>query len=215
MVCLVADGLGGQPSGDQASAITIDLLVSKLEGNVPEPADVMQLILSGIEEANQALVDTSSGSATTLAIAEIQDNSIRSYHAGDSMVLMTGQRGKIKLETISHSPVGYAVEAGLVGEEDSLHHDERHIVSNVIGTPEMHISMGSSLTMHPRDTLLIASDGLFDNLHKEEIIEIIRKGRLQTCADRLITTARDRMQDHIDPWKPDDLSFILFRPARN
>ncbi len=212
LVCMVADGLGGQPSGDQASAITVRLLLDRLKE--PGDGDLMPLILTGIEDANQKLLEQSIGSATTLAIAEIQGNVVRTYHVGDSMILMTGQRGKIKLETISHSPVGYAVEAGLVDEDDSLHHDERHIVSNVIGSQEMHMSIGTAIAMQARDTLLIATDGLFDNLHKDEIIQIIRKGPLQDSAERLRQQATRRMLDKVNPYKPDDLSFILFRPGR-
>ncbi|MCG8325357.1 MAG: protein phosphatase 2C domain-containing protein [Thiotrichales bacterium] len=212
LVCLVADGLGGQPSGDQASALTIRLLAKRIQQQADSASDLMQVILRGMEDANDRLLGLSTGLATTLAIAEIRDGAVRTYHVGDSMILVTGQRGRIKLETISHSPVGYAVEAGLVEEQDSLHHDERHIVSNVIGSQDMHTSIGAPVSMAPRDTLLIASDGLFDNLHKEEIMDIIRKGDLHGCAGQLRDRARKRMLDHIEPWKPDDLSFILFRP---
>jgi len=213
LVCVVADGLGGQPSGDQASAMTIDLLINRLTESDYDSMDLIQLILTSIEEANQKLLDKSVGSATTLAIAEIQNNVIRTYHVGDSMILMTGQRGKVKLETISHSPVGYAVEAGLVEEQDSLHHDERHLVSNVIGSQDMHMSIASPVSMARYDTLLVATDGLFDNLHKDEIIEIIRKGPLQKCAAHLKEMSGGRMEGDSGPCKPDDLSFILFRPA--
>ncbi len=40
-----------------------------------------------------------------------------------------------------------------------------HIVSNVVG-----VDVGSALELAARDTLLIASDGLVDNLKTEEIV---------------------------------------------
>lgn len=212
LVCIVADGLGGQPSGDQASALTVRVLTERLLDSAHEPGAVIQVILGSIEAANRELLDAATGSATTLAIAEIHGRSVRSYHVGDSMILLTGQRGKVRLETISHSPVGYAVEAGLVDEQESLHHDERHLVSNVIGSTEMHMSIATPVTMNPRDTLLVATDGLFDNLHKEEIIDVIRKGPLDDSGLELKNKALQRMQDKVNPYKPDDLSFILFRP---
>ena len=215
LICIVADGLGGQASGDQASAITTTLLVDRLTEYDYGTPDLIQVILGSMEEANRLLLEKSTGTATTLAIAEIRNRSVRTYHVGDSMILVCGQRGKVKLETISHSPVGYAVEAGLVGEQESLHHDERHLVSNVIGSQDMHISVGTPVPMDPRDTLLAATDGLFDNLHKDEIIDIIRKGPLQKCGARLIELAGQRMRGNTAPYKPDDLSFILFRPARS
>lgn len=214
LVCIVADGLGGQPKGDQASSLTVKMLSKKLLKSRMSADEVMQTILNCLEQANQKLVDMSSASATTVAIAEIYNQSVRSYHIGDSAVLITGQRGRIKMETISHSPVGYAVESGLIDESESLHHDERHYVSNVIGTKDMHISISSPVNLQKYDTLLLASDGLFDNLHKSEITEVIRKGPLDKCGKILKDKVYERMTDPVNTWKPDDLSFILFRPVK-
>ena len=82
-------------------------------------------------------------------------------------------RGRVKLQTISHSPVGYAVESGMLDDQEAMHHEERHVVSNIIGTPEMRIEIGPPIDLATYDTLLVATDGLADNLHIEEIIERI------------------------------------------
>jgi serine/threonine protein phosphatase PrpC len=155
------------------------------------------------------------GAATTLALVEIQDRTIRTYHVGDSEILVTGQRGKVKLQTIPHSPIGYAVEAGLMNEEDAIHHEERHVISNVIGSDQMRIEMGPPTEMAPRDTLLLASDGLFDNLLPGEIINTIRSGPLDDSLSVLVEAAQDRMVSSggAAPSKPDDLTVIAFRRA--
>jgi len=210
-ILIVADGVGGLPAGGQASSLVVDAIHRNVKSAWRKHNDIRHAILSGIEEANQKIVDSTNGSATTLAVVEIQGNRVRTYHVGDSMIMVAGQRGKLKMETISHSPVGYAVEAGVMSEEEAILHDDRHIVSNVVGSQDMHISMGIAMTLAPRDTLLVASDGLFDNIHRDDIIEIIRKGNLGHCSDRLSGMARKRMEDSVPPFKPDDLTFILFR----
>ncbi len=58
---------------------------------------------------------------------------LRPYHVGDSTNLLTGQRGKLEFAMISHSPTGYAMEAGVLGEEEALVHEDRHDVSNLLG----------------------------------------------------------------------------------
>ena len=118
------------------------------------------------------------------------------------------------MQTVPHSPVGYGVEAGLIDQDEALHHEHRHIVSNFIGTPEMHIAIGPPLRLAARDTVLIASDGLFDNLYSDRIAEEIHKGRLYVAAQRLVTQSLERMQYPTEgnPSKPDDLTFIVFRP---
>jgi serine/threonine protein phosphatase PrpC len=192
----------------------MDLLVKRLNDLRPG-TDLRETILSTVEAANLELLKSGTGAATTCALVEIHGDRIRPYHVGDSAILVTGNRGKLKLETVSHSPTGYAVESGLLSESEAIVHEERHLVSNIVGTPEMHISIGSSNQLCTRDTLLLATDGLFDNLHKNEIIERMRKGPLAVCMKSLANLAFERMTGAEIPGKPDDLSFVLFRPRSN
>lgn len=60
------------------------------------------------------------GAATTLAVVKLSGRTIRPYHVGDPMILLTGQRGRIKHQNIAHSPVGYAVEAGMTRPRRSI-----------------------------------------------------------------------------------------------
>ena len=212
-VLVVADGMGGQPAGDQASRLT----VGEIERSVAaaEDADLREVILNGFEAANRQICGMTVGAATTLAVVEIQGRTIRPYHVGDSTILVVGQRGKIKLQTVSHSPVGYAVEAGFLDCEEAMLHADRHLISNMIGSPEMHITIGPPVTLADRDTLIVASDGLSDNLHLHEVVERLRKGPLQRVAQGLQEETLRRMDQPVEgrPSKPDDLTFVIFRPT--
>ncbi len=214
-VALVADGAGGLPGGRQASALAVEALARAVAGAGDEEAALRNAILNGFEAANAEVQALATGAATTLAAVEIAEGQVRPFHVGDSMVLVCGQRGRIKLQTVSHSPTGYAVEAGLLEEREALHHAERHLVSNMVGTPDMRIEVGPPVRLAPRDTVLVASDGLFDNLHLEEIVAVIRCGPLEGAAHRLLEAAVNRMERPVpgQPSKPDDLSFVLYRPA--
>ena len=212
---VVADGLGGLPSGQQASATAINTLDTTLSA-CDNPEALRDCILNGIEAANQEIIQIGVGAATTLAMVEISDQTMRSYHVGDSMILLCGQRGRLKQQTISHSPVGYALESGMLDEAEAMHHEDRHIVSNIVGAAEMRIEMGPAVPLAQRDTVCIASDGLFDNLQVPEIVEIIRSGPLQNAMTKLVSLCQQRMggsQDASVPSKPDDLTVILYRPV--
>ena len=152
------------------------------------------------------------GAGTTLAAVEVQGKKNRPYHVGDSPVLAVGQLGKIKLQSISHSPVGYGLEGGFLNENEAPHHEDRHIVSNIVGGEDMWIDVGSALEIAARDTLLITSDGLVNNLKSEEIVGFIRKGSLATAMNALAEQGRSRMSEGRGraPSKPDDLTFISF-----
>jgi len=212
-VLVVADGVGGMPGGAEASRLAVESVVRAVRRAAEEGAALREAILNGIEDANRAVLARSAGGATTMAIVEIDGTTIRSYHVGDSMILVTGQRGRIKQQTVSHSPVGYAVESGMLDETEAVHHAERHLVSNVIGTPDMRIEIGPHVRLALRDTVVVASDGLFDNFYLEEIVERVRVGPLEKAAGRLAADGRARMQQPGGdlPSKPDDMTFVLFR----
>jgi serine/threonine protein phosphatase PrpC len=150
-----------------------------------------------------------------LTVAELRGGAVRPYHVGDSSILVVGQRGRLKLQTVPHSPVGFGVEAGLIDASDAMHHEERHVVSNVLGSADMRIEVGSELLLAPRDTLLLATDGLLDNLHTEEILESIRAGPLARGGLRLVEAASRRMREPRpgQPSKPDDLTLVAYRSA--
>lgn len=212
-VLAVADGLGGGLAGERAATLAVECLRTAIEEGLTNGLMLRTAILNGCETANQEVLALGLGAATTLAVVEILGRTVRPYHVGDSTILVVGGGGKIKLQTTPHSPVGFAVEAGMLDEGDAIHHDDRHVVSNVIGSLEMKIEIGPPVELAPRDTVMVASDGVFDNLHVAETVEHVRKGRLVDVAARLATSARSRMKgwEQTQPSKPDDLTFILFR----
>ena len=212
----VADGMGGMPCGAQASRIIIESLQHAFTDAAESEYGYREPMLNGFDEANNEIVALGVGAGSTVAAVELCNNVLRPYHAGDSMILVVGQKGKVKLQSIPHSPVGYAIESGYLNEDEALHHDYRHIVSNYIGYAEMRIEIGPPIKLARFDTVLVASDGLFDNLLLNEIIEIIRKNPLPKVSEQLISLCNKRMQ-HEDPGypsKPDDVAFVLFRRNR-
>ncbi len=215
LVLAVADGVGGMPAGREASSAVMRTLQRVLADLPVEAPQLRPAILDAVEEANKVVLDLARGAATTLVVAQLDACNLRSYHVGDSELLTVGQRGRIKQRVVPHSPTGFAVEAGLLDEDEAVQHDQRHVLFNVIGSPDMRVDVGPALQLAVRDTVLLASDGLFDNLYIDEIVETIRIGRLAAAADRLVERARARMNGPGGadrPCKPDDLTIVLFRP---
>ncbi|MDC0935873.1 protein phosphatase 2C domain-containing protein [Pirellulales bacterium] len=208
-VLVVADGCGGMAAGEVAARIAVESVIAALQDR---PDSARAAILDGIEQANREVLDLGSGAGTTLAVALIEEGQVRTFHVGDSQITLVGGLGRVKLHTTAHSPVGYAVVAGMLDEQEAISHEDRHLVSNLIGTPEMHVEIGPKQVLAPRDVLLLCSDGLSDNLFLEEVVRQTRHGASRQIADRLGTAARERMQgvtgDH--PCKPDDLTLIAY-----
>ena len=79
---------------------------------------------------------------------------------------------------------------GMIDEDEAMQHEERHLVTNCVGSENMRIEIGSSIEMSVRDTLVLASDGLSDNMAVSDIIETLRCGNLTDCAQQLTARAR-------------------------
>lgn len=204
--------------GHKASSIAVQTICEHVSDW--QAADLRPAILDGIEAANTEIIDLGIGAATTLAIVEINQGRARGYQIGDSQALVAGQRGLIKWQSTPHSPVGYAIEAGMLDEAEAMFHEDRHLVSNMLGMREMHIDVGPAIELAPRDSVIIGSDGLFDNVTTEEVIRIGRAGDPVERVNRLARLSSDRMTCHDSaifggsiPGKPDDLTILLYTPG--
>jgi len=217
LVLAVADGVGGMPAAREASNVAVQTLarsLRKLSDNTPE---LRPAILDAVDKANHNVIGLARGAATTLVVAQLEAKRLRCYHVGDSELLAVGQRGRIKQRVVPHSPTGFAVEAGLLDEKEAILHEQRHVLFNVIGSPDMRVEVGPTLHLAVHDTVLLASDGLFDNLFIDEIVDSICSGPLVAAANRLVERAQERMRGDVKaglPRKPDDLTVVLFRPRR-
>jgi PPM family protein phosphatase len=209
-VLVVADGLGGMPAGEQASQTVVECLTESLNDR---DISIREAILNGIDNANQEIMDLKTGAGTTVSIAELNGNKLRTYHAGDSLILLTTSHGNIKHQSLSHSPIGYALICGAINSESAMLHPERNLISNYVGCADMHINIGPVIELAPQDTLILSSDGLSDNLYEDEICEYIRKGPMLDGVNEMITECQKNMLETLPDRRchPDDLTLICFR----
>ena len=215
----VADGVGGANSGNHAALGVIKRLITETRSiGSDKPNSLRGQILDAIEKANTEVLSWGIGAASTLVVVEFFAGKFRTFHVGDSKAMLISNRGRIKFSTVGHAPVAMAVEIGVLNEEEGLRHEDRNLITNCVGSSEMKIEIGSPVLMAARDTLLVASDGLFDNLTTEEIASIIRVGNLAERTDDLGKTAIARMADENKqsdiPSKPDDLTIVCFRQIK-
>jgi serine/threonine protein phosphatase PrpC len=210
---VVADGVGGAPRGHVAAGRVVQAVSAAWSEAAPDGGALRAATMAAIEDTNQGLLQDGGGSATTVLCAIVAGGELRTCHAGDSELLVVGQRGRVKHRTVSHSPVGYAVESGMLDAGAGLRHEDRHLLSNCVGMAGMRVEVASAIRLAPFDTVVLASDGLWDNLTVDEVVEVVRKGPLLAAAERLLALASQRMAqaDRRVVGKPDDLSALLFR----
>jgi len=208
----VADGAGGLQAGAEASRLAITHLTRELAGEGAGRA-LHERIVSGLQAAHDGIRQLGLGAATTFAGIQLERESLRTMHVGDSVVMVVGRKGNRRLQTVPHSPVGYAVQAGVLNEREAICHQDLHLVSNLLGVDTPEVEVGEPFRLEADDTVVIASDGLFDNLLAEEVAKRVAGTDLESAATNLVGETLRRMldPDGFEPSKPDDLSLILFR----
>ena len=209
-VLAVADGIGGQNAGDRAAKTAIQSIIDHCR-KAEAGSRLRMHLLDAIESANRKILKWRLGAGATLVVAEYRDGSVRIIHVGDAGAIVCSNRGKLKFMAVAHAPIAMAVEIGFLNEPEALVHEDRNIITNCVGAADMKIEIGPRLKMAARDTLVLASDGLFDNLTSEEITGSIRAGQFTTQAGHLVELSRSRMIDENGSiGKADDLTILCF-----
>ena len=104
----------------------------------------------------------------------------------------------------------------MIDEAEAMHHEDRHLGFQRARAPRICASRwGRRSEIALRDTIVLASDGLSDNLHTFEIAELVRRGPIdcRRCRgwSRKRTHAHGAYEKEGDPSKPDDLTVVVFR----
>ena len=204
MLLAVADGVGGAPRGELASRTALETLRAQSK---------RETIERSFELANEAVYKLR-GPACTLVVAHIaaaeKDGiALTTLHAGDSQAMVVGGRGKLKHITTPHTVAGLGERAGLLEGEEAESHPERHVVTNALGDKVVRMERISWGTLASRDTVVLASDGLFDNFAADHVASVMWGGVLLDRVNALAEATRARMET--EDGKPDDLTILAWR----
>lgn len=213
-VLMVADGAGGLPEGAFAARVAVDRVVQALVRRAPHD-DLRACVRAALEDAHRTIAAVGHGAATTANLVLIDGDQLWSLHVGDSVTLVIDGAGACKLRTVPHSPVGIKVRDGVLSEEQAIRDAELHLVHNLLGVGCCHVDPSGLVRLDAGDTILIATDGLFDNLVPREVISRVSGEGLGRRVEEVAAEAWRRMTDPAgdDPSKPDDLAVVAFRRA--
>ncbi len=189
LLWVIADGMGGHSAGD----IAAETLVAHLDASatIDDPASLGQ----ALTQANGLIREKTGGQGGTTVVAlQIEREVATLSWAGDSRAYLI-RDGQLKLLTHDHSVVQQLVDAGVISEEQALHHPHANVITNALGTSsEMRVDTVSA-TLAPGDRILLCSDGLSRSLSERDVIGDIT---LDQLADRMLTNALQRDgQDNI------------------
>jgi protein phosphatase len=184
-VLVVADGLGGLPGGDVASALAVQA-VAEFFADSPS-GDGATLLRDAAEMAQRRVVSESSrrpalrGMATTLVVALIEGATVTVLHVGDSRAALW-RGGDFVSMTFDHNGVGDLVRTGTISLEEARHYPGRNLVREVVGLGEGYEAECQVWNLEPGDILLLCTDGVTEAIDQTAMARILAAAPSATAA---------------------------------
>jgi PPM family protein phosphatase len=196
-IFIVADGMGGHAAGEVASRLAADAALEIL-GCAPlsGQSDVEDALRSAFHEAYRRILEFSDndsatrGMGTTLTIAVLSPTgALHVGHLGDSRIYQLSGTTLRQL-THDHTWVQQEVDAGRVAAEAARSHPFSHILTKVLTADDPPVPDIATRHVNPRDRLLLCSDGLYNMLEGQVILELLsREQPLPDIANALVEAA--------------------------
>ncbi|MEC7241144.1 MAG: cyclic nucleotide-binding domain-containing protein [Myxococcota bacterium] len=205
---VVADGMGGGPRGDIASALTCNVVqeyisdgeavLSQYRHN-PSAENlnkVGQLLTEAVRSASDEVFEASSSLAgqsgrmgSTLEAILIVGNHAICAHVGDSRIWLV-RSGEATQLTKDHTLAQERADLGIPPEQTPKR--AHHLVTRAIGVvrhvqPDLHCH-----DLRVGDSLLLASDGLYRYVQPPEIVAWLKAASGPAVVDSLVSLANSR-----------------------
>lgn len=204
---IVADGVGGEAAGEEASRLAISSLVN-LVLHTPDwilrlddtflPEEVLRRAAERYELINKALgkearaVPALAGFATTLTGAWSLGRDLFLAHVGDSRAYLLS-RGSLMQLTRDHTLVEAMVRQKQLDRREAATHSLRHVLTQCLGDHKGEVQPDVAwLELHDNDRLLLCTDGLTAMVNNAQIAEILALDEpAETIGRRLLDRALD------------------------
>lgn len=198
---MLADGVGGNRSGEIASQSALDALEKFVRHNPPEwlesREEVFRYLRAAVRYVNQFIINLSeskpqyTGMATTLSFAYIRQDEMYVANVGDSRVYLIHD-GIIQQITDDHTYVNDLVKMGAITREEAHTHSRKNVITRAIGANANNEPDCFSVAVESGDRVLLCSDGLYDEVSDEDILHTVsRFDDMMICAEDLVSMAND------------------------
>jgi serine/threonine protein phosphatase PrpC len=214
---VVADGLGGQDSGEVASRMTTDTIWESVRESVWQPIlrgdtfnakDLGKHVREAVVAANQVVYEARLGRksemSSTVTLALIIDGQAVIGNVGDSRTYLWNASGLRRI-TKDHSLVQRLVDTGQIAPDEVYSHPQRNLIYQSIGDrPQVQVDIFDHI-LAVDDQLILCSDGLWEMVHDEGLEEmLLAESDPQRACDRLVQNANLAGGD-------DNISVIIVR----
>ena len=182
---IVADGMGGQAHGQEASRLAVQSLAAYVAGSLgsqpSKPEDLLPLLTAGVQYANQLVYqhnrEQRDEMGTTMTAALVMDTTAYVAHVGDSRLYLYRHPTGLGQITRDHSVVAKLMAAGVIAPEDIYTHPLRNRIYRSLGEQASTEVDGDAVPLAAGDILLLCSDGLWEMVRDQQITAILTTPR--------------------------------------
>lgn len=191
---VVCDGMGGTDGGEIASQMTVSYIDSELKGKkISDIEDVKKVVY----EANERVFEYGmehkevQGLGTTITSLLVMPKSSWTLNVGDSRVY------KIFGDTISQiteddTVLNELIKSGVISQEKAKSHPISNMLTKTIGQGKsLEIETTRLGFLDYRERFILCSDGLYNMVSDNEIMEIISNNDVKEGVRGLIKKAND------------------------
>jgi len=181
LLLMVADGMGGQANGQEASRLATQILTRSVSDALRvrrvTPESFQTLLKAGIEDANWVLHERNQGQdsnmGTTMTAALLVDATAYVAHVGDSRLYRYREGVGLSQITQDHSLVAALAAAGIIRPEDIYTHPRRNLIYRCLGEKSQVEVDTVTLPLTAGDMLLLCSDGLWEMVRDPQIAALL------------------------------------------
>ena len=207
-VFIIADGVGGNKSGEIASRTAVNGIVKYVEENpltdVKSPAKIKSYFDDCIKDINFQVLESSQrfeenrGMATTIVVSYIVGNKMYVLNVGDSRAYIF-RKNKLRQITEDHTYVNSLVKAGVITEEEAEVHENKNMITRAIGADYKVDADFFVTSIKKDDIILMCTDGLYGEVDEGELTEKLSEDRpmSDTCYDLIEMANRNGGNDNI------------------
>ncbi len=188
VVVAVADGVSGEEGGEIASRTAIDVTLRAYRESPASWGPAKKLFRAAqdanIEIHDRALVVTElRGMSTTLTAVVVDGATAHAVHVGDSRLYLI-RGGRHVQKTKDHTVAAGRMRMGVVSAERAKSHPGRSTLTRSLGRELIAAIDRITFAVLDGDILLLCSDGLYNVLSDEEILQgALRSEPAGACQD--------------------------------
>jgi serine/threonine-protein kinase len=198
-IAVLADGVGGQSSGEVASKLACESVLKVFLESKPL-ASPAQILFQMFAAANIAVYDQNvkhNGTgrmATTLTVSLFRHNEVNIGHVGDCRVYVV-QQGRIRRVTNDHSYAGVQLKLGLITVQEAMNSEMRSVLTRTVGQePTIRVDY-HTISVHGGDIIVQMCDGMWSQLTEGEILDAVGKQAPEEACKMLVRMAERRGAD--------------------